>query len=143
MAGLLDIVPASAQVEVLGVSVAVQGVTARGIASLLGRFPAVQGALTGDGITAEKLVALAPDAVAAIIAAGCGFPGNADHEAAAAGLPIGAQIDLLSEIITATLPRGVGPLVERVKALSGSLGLTTTGPDSRSLDTNSPSPSNG
>jgi hypothetical protein len=136
MAGLLDIVPASASVDVGGVSVAVSGVSVKGIASLLARFPEIQGAMTGEGITADKIIALAPDAVAAIIAAGCGSPGNADHEAAAAGLPIGAQVDLLSAIITATLPRGVGPLVNQVKALSGNLGLTTTGLDSKSTVTN-------
>jgi hypothetical protein len=136
MAGLLDIVPASSSVDVGGVSVAVSGVTAKGIASLLGRFPEIQGALTGDGITADKIIALAPDAVAAIIAAGCGAAGNADHEAAAAGLPVGAQVDFLSAIITATLPRGVGPLVDQVKALSGSLGLSNTDQSSKSSDTN-------
>jgi hypothetical protein len=82
MAGLLDIVPASASVDVGGVSVAVSGVSVKGIASLLARFPEIQGAMTGEGITADKIIALAPDAVAAIIAAGCGAPGNADHEAA-------------------------------------------------------------
>jgi hypothetical protein len=143
MASLLDIVPASASVDVGGVSVSVSGITAKGIGSLLGRFPDIQSALTGEGIMAEKLISLAPDAVAAIIAAGCGAPGNADHEAAAAGLPIGAQVDLLSAIITATLPRGVGPLVDQVKALSGNLGLSNTDQGSKSSDTNSPSPSNG
>jgi hypothetical protein len=136
MAGLLDIVPASASVDVGGVSVAVSGVSAKGIASLLGRFPEIQAALTGEGITADKLISLAPDAVAAIIAAGCGFPGNAKHEAAAERLTIGAQIDFLSAIITATLPRGVGPLVDQVKSLSGSLGLSNTDQSSKSSDTN-------
>jgi hypothetical protein len=136
MAGLLDIVPASASVDVGGVSVTVSGVTAKGIASLIARFPDIQAALTGEGITAEKLISLAPDAVAAIIAAGCGFPGNAKHEAAAERLTIGAQIDFLSAIITATLPRGVGPLVDQVKALSGSLGLSNTDQGSKSSDTN-------
>jgi hypothetical protein len=137
MAGLLDIVPASASVDVGGVSVSVSGVSAKGIASLLGRFPEIKAALTGgEGITAEKLISLTPDAVAAIIAAGCGFPGNAKHEAAAERLTIGAQIDFLSAIITATLPRGVGPLVDQVKALSGSLGLSNTDQSSKSSDTN-------
>jgi hypothetical protein len=136
MSGLLDIIPASASVDVGGVSVAVSGVSVKGIGSLLGRFPEIQDALSGGGITAEKLISLAPDAVAAIMAAGCGFPGNADQEAAAAGLPLGAQVDLLSAIITATLPRGVGPLVDQVKALSGSLGLSNTDQSSKSLDTN-------
>jgi hypothetical protein len=123
MAGLLDIVAAAASVDVLGTAVPVKGVSVRGVASLLARFPEIQGAMTGEALTAETLMALAPAAVSAVICAGCGYLGDADQEAAAADLPVGAQIDLLSEIIRATVPRGVGPLAEKVKALTGSLGL--------------------
>jgi hypothetical protein len=61
------------------------------------------------------------DAVAAIIAAGCGYPADDKAESVAAKLSLDAQADLLTVILRLTLPKGVGPFVEKLTALGGIL----------------------
>ena len=61
------------------------------------------------------------DAVAAIIAAGCGYPADDKAESVAARLSLDAQADLLAVILRLTLPKGVGPFVEKLTALGGTL----------------------
>jgi hypothetical protein len=61
------------------------------------------------------------DAVAAIIAAGCGYPGDEQAEAVAGKLAIDAQADLIAAIVHLTLPAGLGPFVEKLTALGGIL----------------------
>ena len=76
MVGLIDIAPSVETVDVQGASVAVHGVSAKGIAHLLGRFPELRMLMTGQQVETEQLMAMGGDAVAAIIAAGCGYPGD-------------------------------------------------------------------
>ena len=76
MVGLIDIAPSVETVDVQGTSVAVHGVSAKGVAHLLGRFPELRKLMTGQEVEAEQLMAMGGDAVAAIIAAGCGYPGD-------------------------------------------------------------------
>jgi hypothetical protein len=61
---------------------------------------------------ADSIVAVAPEAIAAIIAAGCGYPGLIKAIERAAKLPVGTQAALLDAIIELTMPDGVGPFVE-------------------------------
>jgi hypothetical protein len=77
--------------------------------------------------------------VAAIIAAGCGYPGDDKAEAIAAKLPLDSQTDFLAAILRLTLPKGIGPFVNKLTALSGLLDV-----DARSdtaQGTTSPKPS--
>ena len=118
MASLTDIAPSAKEVKVRGVNVSVTGVSIQGIALLLSRFPALKKVISGMDlkVTPEGLLSTVPEAVAAIIAAGTGHPGDADHEAIAAGLTLGEQVDMLEAIVEATLPGGVGPFVEKAAA---------------------------
>ncbi|MES2845640.1 MAG: hypothetical protein V4747_11475 [Pseudomonadota bacterium] len=122
MASLLDIAPLSASVNVRGTLVAVTGVSAKGIAGLLQRFPELRAMMVGRTVAPDRLMEMGGDAVAAIIAAGTGFPSNPEAEAFAGTLLIEEQADLLSAIIAVTLPRGVGPLVEKLSGMAASLG---------------------
>ena len=122
MVGLIDIAPAVETVDVQGAPVAVHGVSAKGIAQLLGRFPELRMLMTGQQVETEQLMAMGGDAVAAIIAAGCGYPGDETAEAVAGKLSLDAQADLLAAILRLTLPRGIGPFVEKLTALGGILG---------------------
>ena len=78
----------------------------------------------------EEIMAVGGDLVAAIIAAGTGDPGDPVAEEAAGRLGIDEQADLLSAILRVTLPKGVGPFVEKLLALGAALdaGSAVSGP---------------
>jgi enoyl-CoA hydratase/carnithine racemase len=121
MVGLIDIAPLVETVDVQGSPVTVHGVSARGLASLLGRFPELRMLMTGQEVQAEQLIAMGGDAVAAIVAAGCGYPGDEAAETVAGKLSLDSQADLLATILRLTLPKGVGPFVEKLTALGSIL----------------------
>lgn len=141
MTGLLDLVPPADKVQVNGSQIPVYGVSAAGIAHLLGRFPELREMMAGREVEASRLMAMGGECVAAIIAAGCGHPGDAEAERIAGLLPAHTQAELIGPIVKLTFPRGVGPFVERLIAASDALGLgalSVTAPDMTS-----PSPSSG
>lgn len=140
MVSLLDIVPATETVTVQGQAVAVQGVSATGVAHLLGRFAEIRAMLAGRIIDPDKLVTMGGPIVAAIIAAGCGHAGNADAERIAGSLGVDEQADLLAVILRLTLPQGVGPFVEKLTAMGGLLGVTAP-VSAKATATTSPEPS--
>lgn len=113
MAGLQDIAPVTLPCH----GVNVYGVSARGVADLITRFPALKAMLSGIQITPEQVMEIAPDAIAAIIAAGIGCPGNAEQEAIADRLPLEVQADLLETIFKVTMPGGLRPFMARFAAL--------------------------
>jgi hypothetical protein len=121
--GLLDV--AFVTEEVAGVRIA--GVSALGISYLLARFPEFRMMLTGREVKVDQLMTLAPDAIAAVIACGCGVVPTGkegdekrqhDAEAKAASIPIGVQADFLEAILRVTMPQGVGPFVARLERLA-------------------------
>jgi len=122
MVGLLDIAETVGSVTVGGKQVSVYGISFEGVAKLLGRFPILVNLLTQKSVTAADLLASGPEAVAAMIAAGCGYPGNDVAEEKASRLAIDTQLDLLSETLKRTMPKGVGPFVEKLTALGNMLG---------------------
>lgn len=140
--GLLDI--ALSTEEVAGVLVT--GVSAKGVAYLLSLFPDLRRVMTGQTVTADMLIAIAPDAVSAIIATGCGYvpidtveslERQKEAEAKAANMPLGLQVDFLDAIIRVTMPGGVGPFVAKLEKLQA-FGAEGFG---KGPDTNSPPPS--
>lgn len=120
MVGLLDIAPVGEKVTIDGKEVECIGVSVKGLALLIMRFPELKGLLNGNlaEFTADRLFQVAPDAIAAIIAAGTGTPGDDKAEKIAASLPLETQYDLLAAIGRRTMPGGAGPFVERINALS-------------------------
>lgn len=142
MVSLLDVAPSTKTVTVGGVNVPVFGVSAKGIASLLQDFPELRKAFAGketDGFTAEGLFTLVPQAIASIIAAGTGHPGEADHIAAAEKLPADAQAELMEAIIALTMPKGVGPFMERVTQLTRAFDVKSGEESGKGPVTKSPS----
>jgi len=81
MAGLLDIADIVETVTINGTRVDVPGISAEGIAHLLNRFPEIRAAVTGKSVPVDRWLAMGVDAVAAIIAAGCGAPGDPAYKA--------------------------------------------------------------
>jgi hypothetical protein len=138
MVGLIDIAPRAETVDVQDAPVTVHGISAKGVAHLLGRFPELRKLMTGETVETEELMAMGGDAVAAIIAAGCGYPGDEKAEAVAGTFAIDAQADLLSAVIRLTLPRGLGPFVEKLTTLGG---ILDAAPSATAPASNSPKPS--
>ena len=83
MVGLVDIAPVTSTVSIRGQDIIITGVSARGIALLLARFPELRAVMTGREVALDALLRLGGDVIAAIIAAGTGAPGNAQAETAA------------------------------------------------------------
>jgi hypothetical protein len=146
MASLLDIAPSSATVTLRGTEVAVPGISAAGLATLMRRFPAISDLLTGKGLTldADTLFTVGPEGVAAIIAAGTGKPGSVEAEAVASTLTFGDQIEALAKILEVTLPEGTKKLEARLVDMLRRTGLSQTPsqtPSPTSLGTATPAPS--
>jgi hypothetical protein len=128
MPGLKDIAPSFSTVTVKGVVIDVTGISAKGIAYLFHRFPIVREMIGGKDVdlSPEALAALAPEAIAAIIAVGTGAVNDPEAEAAAATLGAEAQLELLDAIIRETMPGGVGPFVEKLTGMFNANGAAFT-----------------
>jgi hypothetical protein len=128
MPSLVDITPLT--LEIAGIPV--KGISGRGIGMLLARFPVLRQVMLERAAKPDDLIEIAPDAVAAIIAAGIGRPGDADEEARADELPIGLQIAFLTAIWKVSFPNGLGDVVTAMTAIASALpvadGLDTTAP---------------
>ena len=117
MVGLVDIAPVTSTVSMRGQDITITGVSARGIALLLARFPELRAVMTGREVALDDLLKLGGDVIAAIIASGTGAPGDVQAEAGADNLTLEEQADLLGAIVELTMPRGLGPLVEKLSRL--------------------------
>lgn len=143
MVGLLDLAPSTRTVRAGGGDVAVYGVSAKGIAALLVQFPQLKTLFTGGklAVDPESIASVAPDAVSAIIAAGCGYPGDAKAIKAAEQLPVGEQAKLLDAIVDLTMPDGPRPFVEALTALMAKLNFGDQEDHGKAPASNSQSPS--
>jgi hypothetical protein len=122
MVSLMDVVPLRKSVPLsTGDVIEVGGVTAVGLASMANKFPEIKALLAGKAdpklFTFEGLIDKAPRVVAAILADGCGFPGNEEAEAKAAALPISDQLEIFEAILDLTFAKGIGPFVAAAKRL--------------------------
>lgn len=97
----------------------VRGISTANALAILQRFPHL--AKLTNGFKISDLLVVAPEAVAAIIAAGIGKPNDEQEEEAASVIPIEAQFDLIEAIGRSTFKSGFGPFVQRVIALARDL----------------------
>lgn len=136
---LLDIGPLYEQVAVHDKMLKVFGVSSKGLFSIFVRYPEVGKWFRGGKMDMSVLVAEAPGAIAAIIAAGCALPGNTIAEERAADMPVETQLDVLEAIARLTFRNGFGPFVMRIVALNeqaaslnyGRVPVTTSPPVSK------------
>lgn len=140
MVGLLDIAPLTEKVSVGGKQLAVYGISAKGLVSLIARFPEIRQLMNGREVDVGSLMNIGGEAISAIIAAGCGYPGDDKQEEAAGRLPLETQADILAAIIKVTLPNGVGPFIEKLTAMLAVKG-DGAGALQKALATKSPKPS--
>lgn len=133
MVSLVDIAPLARAVPVQGDTVSVRGVSALGVASLIMRFPELRALIAGKdtNVTVDRIMEVAPQAVASIIAAGCGAEGDPRAEEVASQLPVGEQLALLTAVLELTLPNGIGPFVKQVEGLLKAVGLSESGTKAR------------
>jgi hypothetical protein len=119
MVSLLDIAPASEELSVAGVTVAVSALSGRAIADIMRRFPTITMLIAGkaDKIDPNSLFEIAPNAVAAVIAAGVGSLGDEKIEEHAATLSFDQQLLFLEAIFRVTMPGGLRPFAERLKRM--------------------------
>lgn len=117
MVSLLDIAPATAKVRVADVEVVVFAVNAKAIAALLRKFPEIAKLFAGKDVSSDEWAAIAPEAVVAIIAAGCGHMGEEAWETKIGELNLEQQIDLLEAILALTMPSGIRPFAEKLNKL--------------------------
>lgn len=115
MASFLDVVPVKGRVTIGDQDVDVPGLSFGCLAQLCDRFPDFAALLNG-GAEAEQLMGLARSTVVAVIAAGCGFPGDAKAEAHAGTFPADQQLVIMTEIVRVTTREGFGPFAKRVVA---------------------------
>lgn len=116
---LLDIGPLWENVPITGgKSLKVYGVSAKGIFLVFQKFPEVMKWFKGGKLDLKLLIDQAPDAIAGVIAAGCGLPGNVKAEERAGMLGVESQLDVLEAITRLSFKAGFGPFVLRIVALS-------------------------
>jgi hypothetical protein len=99
--------------------VTVFGISAEGFAVLMARFPQIERAMQGMGITRDEIMSLAPEAIGAFLAAGLDMAGNKEAEDKLRAYPMSVQLDIAEAIIELTFPGGFGPFVDRLRALMG------------------------
>lgn len=116
----------------------VQGISAESIFAVFARFPEVRSWLTPAGLKVDDMVKNAPAAIAAVIAACTGSPGNAKAEAVARALPIETQLDIVEAVAALSFKNGFGPFVQRIVALGAAVRSVNYG---KAQGTSSPSQS--
>lgn len=140
MVSLVDIVPQTRTVAIAGGELVLRGLGLRQIAALLLQFPSLRNLIT-DGAPAidfTELVALAPDAIATIIAEAAGQPDAADAIADGVLTP-DEVLDCLTAIQQITFPGGVRPLLERLGLFNPVTGAEPV-PAGKDQVTNTPPP---
>jgi len=124
MVGILDLLPKVEGVQIDDKqTLEVKGLSAKGIAYLLTRFPFLLKAISGEGIDLNAIFAEGPDSVGPIIAASCGYvPREHDDgwnakckeaEESASALDITTQMACLEAMARVTFKGGLRPFVER------------------------------
>lgn len=129
-AGLLDVLPPPKTVTIQGKDFSVTALGGRTISRILGKHENLRAYFTGREVDAVGIFQTALDAVPSIIAAGMGKPFDAETEEQADMIGLENQMELVTAILEATMPRGIDPFIEKFTALgrivSGASGAEDT-----------------
>jgi hypothetical protein len=137
MVSILDIGPMSKEVTINGVKIPVVGVSAEAFMGILFSFPQLRRVVAQkklDGEMLTELVAQAPEAAAAIMAAGLrnGTDSQESLTAWARDRAAGEQFEILQATVEMTFPQGLGSFVAAVQKVLDSAGALGWGPDTKS-----------
>ena len=102
MRGLLGAARPVRSITINGQSIAVPGLDLFGLKKLVGRYGELSFLVNQGKPSDEDIFNLSADAMGALLAAGCGFPGDAEQEEAARRISMPEQILLMAEILEAT-----------------------------------------
>jgi hypothetical protein len=116
---LADLAAMSEDVAVGDRHITVYGISAMHCLAIFKRFPKLVSMLSGFNLA--TFLDAAPDAAAAILAAGVGQMGSPAAEADAAKIGIELQYDMLEAIGRLTFKSGFAPFVDRVMKLAGNV----------------------
>lgn len=126
MVSLIDLAPPPIMVTVGKHKVPVDGIDITKIAVIVERYPEMAtkiGALVGkEDVGYLEMALLLGPALGAIIAAATDNAGDEAEEAAANRLPLHVQVRFIAAIIKRTMPNGVGPFAQELKAAMAELG---------------------
>jgi hypothetical protein len=137
---LADLAPMSEDVPVAGSFLTVYGISAQDGLAIFHRFPRIALMLT-EGFDLRTFITMAPDAIAAIIAASCGNLGDLQAEENASRLPLEVQWDIVEAIGRLTFTRGFAPFAKRIMDLVGAVpsAPSTKAPPTSSQSASKPS----
>lgn len=127
MADLLDIAPRTSKLDVGGVSLSISPIQLRQISATLLRFPALIPMIGGSMIEGDepdigRAILVAPDGIAALVAAACGkFEDGAYEEKAASLLPED-QIAIIEAGLKLSFPNGIGAIRDRLDRMVREIG---------------------
>jgi hypothetical protein len=117
---LADLAAMTLDVPVGQSHVTVSGISARDALAIFKRFPKLASLMEGFNLT--TFLEVAPDAAAAVIAAGFGKLGSEEDEAAAAKIGVETQFDILEAIGGLTFKNGFAPFVGKITRLANAAG---------------------
>jgi hypothetical protein len=120
MVSLLDIADdVQKTVPIRGKDIPVHGLSANAIVALLKEFPELRALIAGRAMSLDmdQIMQLAPNVLAALIAAGTGHPGDQQMIKAAGNLATGEQFELIYAIADQTFPQGLNSFLEKLDAL--------------------------
>lgn len=127
MTSLLDIAELSETVTVRGVKLKLTGLGADGIGALLGEFPEIRVLMAGTNDmkkdAMQALMSKAPNAIASIIAAAAGMPGDKAGIAKVQTFTVGEQMECLAPILRMTFPQGPGNFIQALNDLAAVVGV--------------------
>jgi len=117
---LADIAPMHEDVPIGDSFLRVHGISAQTGLEIFRRFPKITGMTSSaEGFNLGAFLTIAPDAVAAIIAAAAGHLGDEAAEKAAGDLALETQFNILEAVGRLTFTKGFAPFAERIMALAG------------------------
>jgi hypothetical protein len=95
----------------------VYSIRARVLSQLFQRFPALRALIAGKGGNAiDDIIEQAPEALAAIVAAGLEKP---EWELEASELDLDVQLDFIAAILQVTFPNGIAAALAKLQGESG------------------------
>jgi hypothetical protein len=143
MASLLDLGPLTEEIDIRGVKLKVQGLSAAHLFKLFSEFPDMTQMIGQMGNAGAAMLNMAPDLIAKIIATATGSPDDKQIEEQAKTLGAADQMAILMAVQRLSFPQGFGPFVDQITKLMGTSSLMPSIPSGNTDEsgTNSREPS--